>query len=59
MPQYVNFEDRTLECIDCRDAFLFSAGEQKFYDERNLSEPKRCPACREKKKKRIEREGRS
>ncbi len=43
-------EDRKIKCIDCFDDFIFSAGEQKFYMEKGFSEPKRCKACRAKKK---------
>ncbi len=38
--------DRMLTCIQCRKQFAFEAGEQEFFKERGLSEPKRCPVCR-------------
>ena len=41
------FNDRTLQCKDCDDAFVFSAGEQRFFAEKGLThEPQRCPTCR-------------
>ncbi len=44
-------EDKTLVCVDCGQEFIFTVGEQEFYKEKQLaSEPKRCKACRDKKK---------
>ncbi len=41
------FQDKTLLCRDCRQAFTWSAGEQEFYANKDLTnEPKRCPNCR-------------
>ncbi|MGQ0644712.1 MAG: zinc-ribbon domain containing protein [Elusimicrobiota bacterium] len=48
--------DRTLRCMQCRNDFVFEAGEQEFYRQRGLSEPKRCPDCR--KQNRSGRRGR-
>ena len=43
----VSFEDKVLTCRDCGREFIFSAGEQAFYQERGLMhEPRRCPTCR-------------
>ena len=45
--QTVSFSDRTLQCRDCGRDFLFTAGEQEFYQTRGLqNEPRRCPECR-------------
>ncbi len=44
------FRDRTLECADCGRTFVFTAGEQEFYQERGFSEPRRCPSCRAARK---------
>lgn len=47
----MNFEDKTLTCIDCGNDFTFTAGEQEFYKQKGLdNEPKRCKDCRDKKK---------
>jgi uncharacterized membrane protein YgcG len=43
-------EDKTLTCADCSQQFIFSAGEQQFYQERGMSEPKRCKDCRQARK---------
>jgi CxxC-x17-CxxC domain-containing protein len=46
-----NTEDKSITCVDCGEEFLFTAGEQKFYRERGLTnEPTRCKNCREKRK---------
>jgi len=43
----VSFEDKTLTCRDCGRDFIFTAGEQEFYQSRGLmNEPRRCPECR-------------
>ena len=45
--QTVSFSDRTLQCRDCGRDFIFTAGEQEFYQTRGLqNEPRRCPECR-------------
>ncbi len=41
------FEDKTLQCRECNQEFVFSAGEQEFYQLKGLmNEPGRCPDCR-------------
>ncbi len=41
------FEDKTLVCRDCGREFVFSAGEQEFYQSKGLErEPARCKECR-------------
>jgi len=43
--------DKTLTCKDCNEEFVFSEGEQAFYQEKGFqNEPQRCPACRKAKK---------
>ena len=42
--------DRTLTCRDCGQAFVFTEGEQSFYQERGYTEPQRCPSCRAARK---------
>lgn len=45
------FEDRQLTCIDCSQPFIFTAGEQDFYDKKGFKEePKRCKPCRDARK---------
>lgn len=46
------FEDKTLVCRDCGGEFVFTAGEQEFYESRGLlNEPRRCPECRQIRKR--------
>ncbi|HEV8634165.1 MAG TPA: zinc-ribbon domain containing protein [Chloroflexota bacterium] len=45
------FQDKMLTCRDCGRQFVFSAGEQEFYQSRGLmNEPGRCPECRRARK---------
>ena len=45
------YEDKTLNCKDCGNDFVFTAGEQEFYAERGFqNEPQRCKACRDARK---------
>ncbi|MDR2655766.1 MAG: zinc-ribbon domain containing protein [Oscillospiraceae bacterium] len=45
------FEDRALICKDCGNEFIFTAGEQAFYQERGFeNEPQRCKSCRNARK---------
>lgn len=49
----LEFKDKTLRCVDCGKSFIFTAGEQAYYYSKQLSEPKRCQACRELRKRTI------
>ena len=43
----LNFVDKTLKCRDCGSDFVFTAGEQEFYQQKGLvNQPGRCPSCR-------------
>ena len=43
----MNFVDKTLKCRDCENDFVFTAGEQEFYQQKGLmNQPGRCPSCR-------------
>ena len=47
----MSFTDKTLECVDCGNEFVFTAGEQEFYSQKGFTnEPRRCPTCRQSKK---------
>ena len=51
----MDFQDLNLECIDCHQSFLFSSGEQQFYERKGFKEtPKRCKTCRDARKTRRE-----
>ena len=42
--------DITLSCTDCSGGFIWSKGEQEFYKDKGLQEPKRCKICRRARK---------
>ena len=45
------YEDKTLQCRECGQAFVFTAGEQEFYQQKGLlNEPGRCPECRQRRR---------
>jgi CxxC-x17-CxxC domain-containing protein len=49
----MDFQDRTLQCLDCKNDFVFTAGEQSFYERKGFREiPKRCKPCRDARKSR-------
>jgi CxxC-x17-CxxC domain-containing protein len=39
--------DQEITCAECGTTFTFTEREQEYYNERNLSQPKRCKACRD------------
>ena len=44
------FVDRLLTCVDCRGQFVFTAGEQIFFlDKQFKNDPKRCKPCKAKR----------
>ncbi len=46
----MEFQDKVLKCIDCGSDFVFTAGEQLFFhDKQFTNEPKRCKACKAKR----------
>jgi CxxC-x17-CxxC domain-containing protein len=45
------FQDKTLVCKDCGSDFIFTVGEQEFYEEKGFqNEPARCKDCRNQRK---------
>ncbi len=52
----MDYEDKTLTCVDCGQPFTFTAEDQAFHAEKGfMNEPKRCRACRQAR--RSERNG--
>jgi CxxC-x17-CxxC domain-containing protein len=50
------FEDKNLVCRDCGNEFVFTAGEQEFYDSKGFqNEPTRCKDCRGSRKSQFNR----
>jgi CxxC-x17-CxxC domain-containing protein len=47
----IMYENKTIVCKDCGQEFIFTAGEQEFYEQQGFkNEPKSCKACRMAKK---------
>jgi CxxC-x17-CxxC domain-containing protein len=42
--------DQTLTCRDCGQEYVFTQGEQSFYQERGYTTPQRCASCRAARK---------
>jgi hypothetical protein len=41
------YADQTLACRDCGTSFVFTRGEQEFYERKGFANaPSRCPDCR-------------
>ena len=50
--------DRTLTCEDCGAEFMWSAGEQDYYQYKGFANPpKRCKPCRQAREERKKRKG--
>lgn len=46
----MQFQDKVLKCIDCGTDFIFTAGEQLFFHDKQFkNEPKRCKNCKGKR----------
>jgi CxxC-x17-CxxC domain-containing protein len=46
----MEFQDKSLNCVDCGDPFIWTAGEQLFFADKNFkNEPKRCKSCKTKR----------
>ncbi len=52
----MNYEDKTLTCVDCSQPFTFSADDQAYHAQKGFTnEPRRCDSCRQTR--RNERDG--
>ncbi len=50
VPLPMEFQDKILKCVDCGTDFVFTAGEQLFFrDKQFKNEPKRCKNCKGKR----------
>ena len=46
----MEFTDKVLKCIDCGSDFIFTAGEQLFFHDKDFkNDPKRCKQCKAKR----------
>jgi len=58
MSDVINFQPKSIFCIGCKNAFIFTTEEQTFFHSLGLTNvPKRCPHCR--LYMRMRREGKS
>ena len=55
----MSFVDKVLRCRECGRDFVFTSGEQEFYQLKGLlNEPARCPECRAiRKSQRLNKDG--
>jgi CxxC-x17-CxxC domain-containing protein len=54
----MEFVDRLLTCADCGGEFIFTAGEQLFFfDKQFKNDPKRCKPCKSKRSGTVARAG--
>ena len=43
----MEYRDRSLDCVECQKPFIWTAGEQLFFADKNFkNEPKRCKECK-------------
>ena len=50
MQTQVHFDDRLLICSDCNTEFVFTAGEQLFFHDKQFkNDPKRCKPCKSRR----------
>jgi len=54
-PNPTVFRDQTIACAGCGQPFLWTAEQQEFYQEKQLSAPKRCKPCRDARRNERER----
>lgn len=46
----MEFQDKQLKCSDCGSEFVFTAGEQLFFQQKGFTNtPKRCKRCKAKR----------
>jgi CxxC-x17-CxxC domain-containing protein len=54
----MEFQDKVLKCIDCGADFIFTAGEQLFFHDKQFkNEPKRCKTCKAKRVAVLDKSG--
>ncbi len=54
----MSFQPKTLTCVECGEGFTFTVEEQEFHAKKGYAnEPKRCPTCREARRREGGRPG--
>jgi len=52
----MEFTDRVLKCVDCGAEFVFTAGEQLFFHDKQFkNDPKHCKQCKAKRARGTQR----
>ena|ERR1700720_694220 len=52
--QSSDFQDRSIDCVDCNEPFIWTVGEQAFFHDKGLkNKPKRCKPCKQAKNDRL------
>lgn len=47
-------DDQGIQCVDCGEKFIWTAGEQVFFHDKGLKNPpKRCKSCKQAKNERL------
>jgi CxxC-x17-CxxC domain-containing protein len=50
----MEYRDKNLVCVECHQPFVWTAGEQLFYADKNFkNEPKRCKDCKTRRSARV------
>lgn len=50
----MEFADKVLKCVDCHADFVFTAGEQFFFREKQFTnDPRRCKGCKTKRGSKV------
>ena len=47
--------DLEIDCVDCGKPFTWTGGDQLYFRDRELANPKRCMKCRKVKRDTIEK----
>ena len=50
-------KNKRIVCYDCGATFRFGEGERAYFEKNKLTEPKRCPDCRRKRKEKKKNGG--
>jgi len=43
-------QDLYIDCCDCGEEFVFTAGDQEYFSQKGYEDPKRCQGCRAARK---------
>lgn len=51
------YKDETIRCVVCDFDFIWTAGEQQYWEQHQLSRPKRCTVCRRLRREQAAQRG--